>query len=239
MGHRIVVKTIYLHIGTHKTGSTAIQKWLFAHKRLLKRHGYGVYRGRHNRKNHVELYLGAMRYDRDSFRKQAMPKVTFDERYTAAVARRVQRFVARTLREQLILTTEGLSLLRHADEVERLAQILGGGYDAIRIVLFLRNRDDYLNSYRAQLQKKKGRQPATDYGSALYVEDDTWLTDYDGLIDVYAGVFGRDNLVVIDYDREMERRGNVIPSFLETIGFPVDEADPASFEHHRHNVTTP
>ncbi|MYM63412.1 hypothetical protein [Pseudomaricurvus sp. HS19] len=213
------LKKIYLHIGTHKTGSTSLQRWLLEHEPLLQDNGYSFYHGQHIRNNHVELYLAAMRYDRDSFGKQSMDGVIFDEDYTNSTSSRVKRFLEESECQKVLLSTEGLSLLRHQDEIKRLRQILGTNYESATVIVALRNRADYLNSYRLQLKKKKGRKPSKDYWSALYVEDDTWLTDYDSLLKVYEDEFGKDNIHIIDYDEQMRCRNNIIPAFLEAIGF--------------------
>lgn len=230
------MKTLYLHIGTHKTGSTSLQKWLSEHEPFLNENGYGLYKGKHNRDNHVELYLAAMRYNRDSFRKQSMPTFHFDDGYTRSVAKRVQGFISAADQRNLIMTSEGLSLLRHDDEIQRLRAVLGSDCEQVKIILYLRNKKDYLRSYRLQLQKKKGRSPSKDYWSALYVEDDTWLIDYQQLIDAYGGVFGFNNLRWIDYDQEMSNQGNIIPSFIEALGLSGAVSEQA-FESYRYNRT--
>ena len=35
-------KQIYIHVGVTKTGTTAIQKFLWINRKLLERHGFGV-----------------------------------------------------------------------------------------------------------------------------------------------------------------------------------------------------
>jgi hypothetical protein len=231
------MKQLYVHIGTHKTGSTSVQRWMSERREFLGANGYGLYRGLHNESNHTELFLATMRPDRDSFAKLSLSDVSFDEGYMAMVADRVQAFIHSAPQSELILTSEGLSLLRHPDEIERLAGVFGGDYDRIKIILFLRNPKDYLESYRLQLRKKKGRVPSADYWSALYVEDDTWLTNYQQLIDVYGEGFGRENVHVIDYDQEMEREGNVIPSFLRAIGLEIEADERDSLSHYKDNAT--
>ncbi len=216
------MKNIYLHIGTHKTGSTSLQRWLAEHEPLLRDNGYDLYHGQHNRNNHIELYLAAMRYDRDSFGKQTMQALILDEDYTTAVSERVKRFLSDSEQPKAIFSTEGLSLLRHRDEIERLRSILGTDCESITVIVVLRNRVDYLNSYRVQLAKKTGRKPSKDYWSALYVEDDTWLTDYESLLSAYGIEFGDDNIRVIDYDEQMKVRGNIIPAFLGAIDLKTD-----------------
>jgi hypothetical protein len=117
----------------------------------------------------------------------------------------------------VLFTSEGLSLLRHDDEIERLRRILDVGNNEATVVLYLRDKKDYLRSYTKQLLKVDGRKPASDYWSALYVEQDTWLTDYESLVAKYQNGFGAANVVVIDYDHEMRTAGNVIPSFLRVL----------------------
>jgi hypothetical protein len=231
------MKPIYLHIGTHKTGSTSLQRWLVEHESFLNENEFDLYESLHKKQTHVELYLGAMRQERDSFGKRSMPEVVFDTNYTAKVSARVQEFIASSPREKLVFSTEGLSLLRHADELNRLKQILGPLGQRVQVILYLRDKEAFLNSYRTQLAKKKKRTPSKDYWSALYVEEDTWLTDYEQLLGAFGEAFGRENITIIDYDAEMQRCGNIIPAFVKALGLPVEEADQASMQAYRDNVT--
>lgn len=230
------MRRIYVHIGTHKTGSTSLQKWLNQCKSVLAKQGYGIYQGMHDPENHIELYLASMRYDRDSFAKQSRPELMIDEQYTRWVASHVQRSVQECPHGQMLFTTEGLSLLRHDDELIRLREIFRGCHDRITFVLYLRNPEDYLRSYIQQLEKVPGRKRSKDYWSALYVEADTWLIQYEQLVDAYARTFGRRNLVVIDYDHEMQSHGNIIPSFARTIGCSLGRRERRLMDSFRFNV---
>lgn len=188
------------------------------------------------KENHVELYLAAMRYERDAFAKQSMPELTFDESYTNETRESIQRFISNSKHDNIIMTTEGLSLLRHEDELGRLKSFFTGSFD-IRIVLYLRNRIDFLNSYRKQLDKKPGRSRSNDYWSALYVEDDTWLTDYDAIIEAYGNAFGADHISIIDYDEQMQQKNNIIPAFIEAVGIEIDLEDSRSLSAYLDNRT--
>jgi hypothetical protein len=224
------MRKLFLHIGTHKTGSTSLQNYLFEHEDILHQNGLTLYRGLHRERNHIELYLASMRYDRDSFAKQKMTDIVFNEQYTNEVVKRVQNFVSSCSTSNIIFTTEGLSLLRHQDEIDGLLKIFDVNDFEITVILYLRNRDDYLNSYTQQLLKKKGRVPSGDYWSALYVEHDTWLIDYEQLISVYKRGFGEKRILVIDYDEEMKSFSNIIPSFLEVIGVNLkNQQDQSSY----------
>jgi hypothetical protein len=218
-------KQLVLHIGTHKTGSTSLQKFLLDNAMLLGRHGIGLYRGQFRVANHVELHLAAMRYDRDSFAKLRLSKnTTVDADFSKRVGMRVRRFVETCRSPRVLFTSEGLSLLRHDDEIDRLRTILDAANAEVSIVLYLRNKDDFLRSYIHQLHKVATRTAATDFWSALYVEPDTWLTDYDSLIAAYERGFGAKSVITIDYDAEMRQVGNIIPSFLNVLELPSTTA---------------
>jgi hypothetical protein len=231
-------KQLVLHVGTHKTGSTSLQRFLLDHAVDLSRKGVAVYRGELRESNHIELHLTAMRDERDSFAKLGICKhLTIDAVYRRHVAERVQAFIGSYHESRLVFTSEDLCWLRYDDEIDRLKTILAVGANDATVVLYLRNKHDFLRSYTAQIHKVPGRQPSDDPSSTLYVEPDTWLVDYDSLVATYQRGFGADNVVVIDYDHEMRTLGNVIPSFLRVLG--VDSADELDSSSYFLNTTNP
>lgn len=226
---------LYLHIGTHKTGSTSLQRWLNQQRNWLQQQGKQYYRGLHFPNNHIECYLAAMRLNRESFARQAIGQ--FEVNYYSEVKQRLAAFAAETPFLDKIISTEGLSLLRFEDELVLLKDLLSSFGSDIKIILYLRDKVRYLASYRAQLAKKPGRVPSSDYWSALYVEEDTWLTDYDALITAYATAFGRDNIIVIDYDAQMAEHGDIIPAFIKALGLPITDELKQSMQDFRLNKT--
>jgi hypothetical protein len=94
-------------------------------------------------------------------------------------------------------------LLRYDDEVERLKTLLGPSAKNNTIILYLRDKADFLASYTRQLLSIKGRVPSVDSRSSLYVEKDAWLTDYETLIKIFEKGFGSPRVKVIDYDAEL------------------------------------
>lgn len=226
---------LYLHIGTHKTGSTSLQRWLNQQRAWLQQQGMQYYRGLHFPNNHIECYLAPMRLNRDSFARQAIGQ--FDVNYYTEVKQRLAAFANDKPHLHKIISTEGLSLLRFEDELVLLKDLLSPFGSDIKIILYLRDKVRYLASYRAQLAKKPGRVPSNDYWSALYVEDDTWLTDYEALITAYATAFGRDNVIVIDYDAQMAEHGDIIPAFVNALSLPLTNELKQSMQMFRLNKT--
>ena len=215
-------KRIYLHIGTHRTGSTSLQSFLVKNRQSLHRLGYGLYRGHIEPQNHIELYLAAMRSERDSAAKLKY-SMNADERFIASVQSRVNGFLEQTPCDSVIFTSEGLSLLRFDDELERLSKILDLPHHDVVVVLVLRNREDFLNSYKKQMMKSPGRRFSQDKTSAFYVETDSWLADFETLMTLYKGAFGKNNHRVVDYDQELARNGNALPAVLEAFDLSLEQ----------------
>jgi len=199
-----------VHIGLHKTGTTSIQHFLQMKRDRLEQLGFHFYKGMHIDGNHVELHAAAMRSDRTSTFKMKS-NLVFDEAYLKMTSDRVREFLGKVESGSTIFSAEGLSLLRHLDETERLASILP---DEVSIIVYCRNPTDYLRSHANQL-RKSGIADTTEKTSHAYMEADTWMADYDLRLMSFRKTFGQDNVHVIDYDEVCGRDGGVIPSRIQ------------------------
>lgn len=203
-------KTIVLHIGTHKTGTTSIQSFLETHRGRLLRQGVHVYCGALGHGSHIELPLAALRPDRTIPAREGLRRVV-DAGFRAHVAAHVQSFLALSPARNVIFSAEGLSYLRHVDELAFLSRLFEGR--RVQVVVYLRNPKAFLRSYSAQI-RQMGFQFSSDKTSFAYCEADSWLADYDALVGAYAAAFGRANVIVKTYEEEVAHFGSVVPSFL-------------------------
>jgi hypothetical protein len=213
---------IYLHIGTHKTGSKSLQRFLCDHRDHLRSTGYAFYRGfERNMNNHVELHLACLRETRDSFARLRWPHLG-GTAYRAKTAAAVRRFLEERETAHAVFSNEDLCLLRFEDELADLHEMLSVTSEEIRVVLYLRKKADFLRSYNWQLQCNPERQPSDDPRSALYVEEDSWLADYDALVAGFARAFGPASMQIIDYDAARNRTDGIIGAFQEALLLPPD-----------------
>jgi hypothetical protein len=207
------MKSIFLHIGTHRTGTTSLQAYLDRQRTALNRSGFAFYRGGFMRNNHVELHAAAMRPERDTpFRHYArIGDIARLRRYTE---QRVGAFLQRAPQSKLIFSAEGLAYLRHADEVDYLASLLAPQHTTV--IVYLRDKAAFLRSYRRQL-RLMNLPPSSDPQHYAYCEPDSWLVDYDALVAAYSRVFS--DVRVLDYEAICARERTIIPSFAREIGW--------------------
>ncbi len=231
------MKNLIVHVGTHKTGTKSIQAFLDASRNALSERNCRFYLGtRGIRTCHGELGLAALRDDRDSFARLRFPDARGAD-YAGRVQRHVRDFLGEVTEDTVIFSNEDLCYLRFPDEVARLHDLLGREH-RVSIVVFLRERRDFLRSYRQQVLSVPGRQCSSDPRSALYVEPDSWLADYDRLVSTYEQEFGRMHVRAVDYDAAVGVDGSVIPAFMRAIGLPdVLPDDPGQFFRNRSPVT--
>ena len=202
-------RRLFVHIGTHKTGTTAFQHWLREHEiELRQRFGLGVYQGAFP--NNREVGLACARPER------SLPTRGIDQWVDPEWRRHVADLVTAQLSrdEDLVLSAEVLSFLRHDDEVGRLAEMFGDRETLI--IVTLRNPEGFLHSWTGHLTRDEYRLSA-DPSSFAYVGADSWLVDYPALLSAYRNVFGPAKVRVIDYDDAHQRFGSVIPALMSVI----------------------
>ena len=202
-------RRLFVHIGTHKTGTTSFQHWLREHEtELRQRFGLGVYQGAFP--NNREVGLACARPER------SLPTRGIEQWVDPEWRRHVASLVATQLarEEDLVLSAEALSFLRHEDEVRRVAEMFGDRETLI--IVALRNPEGFLQSWAGHLTRD-GYRLSNDPSSFAYVGTDSWLVDFPALLSAYRNVFGMAKVRVIDYDDAHQRFGSVIPALMGEI----------------------
>lgn len=210
--------TALIHIGVPKTGTTSFQRWIHHNRKVLRAQRditlYEGFVGQVRRAPmHPELLLLTQRPERDCVAKLNIPQWSTPEWQRAAGAHLAAQVDSDA--ETLLFTLEGLFLLRHADEIERLVQLLAPR--TIRVAVCLRDPASFLQSYRAQMAKNDIATSA-DPTSSLYLEDGSWLADWDHLLSVWRSVLGEDDVVAFDYEEAMSAHGSTTRGVLDALG---------------------
>lgn len=193
---------IDIHIGTHKTGSTAFQQMLSFNRDRLMDNKIIFYEGMILKNNHVEISEVCLRENLEKmidFRPES--KILKNLKYQS-LCKDISNYIDRKKNlgiKKIIFSSESLSLFREHDEVLRLKNLFPK-YCNIRIFVVLRDKHSYLKKYADQINRLKGRKQSEDYSSALYVKADTWLIDFEALIKIYKSLFNE--VIVIEYNKK-------------------------------------
>jgi hypothetical protein len=195
-------RKLYLHIGKHKTGTSAIQFFLL--------------------KNH----------DRLSQKGFAYPKHKFDANYVssgnAAVLTQLvqndfsqaQAFtdnILKTGEEKIILSSEFLYVLDYPgiEKIKSLFQNL-----STKIIVYLRREDYLMSSGYNQMVKRRG---VTENILDWWPKNLDQIRWSDTQLANWSDVFGEENIIVRPYEKGQFYSGDIFSDFLHALGLDLTE----------------
>jgi hypothetical protein len=199
------MKTVFVHIGMSKTGTTTLQFHLDANRALLKSSGYcyplsGLSSSPHE-KGHHELVRAA--------------KVRDESVYKALVAE-----INKTAANAVVLSSEGFSVAAQG-EIEFLKKMLDG-YE-VKIVVYVREQASFLESLYNQAVKT-GSEVRDRYEFLADMLSSNRLNYY-SVVKGWAAVFGKENIIVREYRAGGSDRRELLEDFFEVVGFDVSCVD--------------
>ena len=213
------MKTLYFHIGSPKTGTTAIQ--LFGHKNqeALEQRGYVLprfpfkYHGYRQDRN--GSFLTAPILDEDG-KKDPKAKAERIQEGLELVLQQFETHEAVILSEETYWKVLGEGRM---GQLENLKKFCDEHEIVLKIIVYLRRQDLFLESWWRQ-RVKMG---AETWGMSWeeLVEDGS---KFPGHLDYYdrlkriENIIGKEDLIVRRYERSAFRNGDITADFLETIG---------------------
>lgn len=196
-----------VHIGHHKTGTTSIQESLKINsKALMKKELYVPldFCGRHTT-NHYELNVVSLNADRSSPMKDKMKGKVF------SLTEIVQKSIANTYKraqelglKRVIWSNEGLSLLRHYDEYERLANLFRPYSMRLSVVLCIRDKEEFKASWKKQLSRMGLDELSEPSDSYRHLGESSWLLDWTERLSHIISIF--DQVKVYKYHQHSSVR---------------------------------
>lgn len=226
------MKRVVLHIGSPKTGTSIIQSHLAQNRVALRKQGFfypvtissykHLYRTFES--HHLLMYSLAGWQPFTLYSPQR-----FLERASAACARWNMHTLLLSAENTYWLPRQIVARERPEDEVfweEKAAYVrdihrLFQGVD-FQVVIYLRRQDRWIESWYNQ-QVKNGNFLGHDMSA--FVEHHHPLLDYERLLNTWAGVCGKDNVIVRVYEKEQLPDG-LFADFCETTGIPDAAALP-------------
>jgi hypothetical protein len=208
-----------LHIGTEKTGSTSIQRFLAKNRVRLQEAGvlFPLAPGLDNQR---ALTAIAEENLEDSALQEIFDIQTPDDlqRFRQDLHGKLEKELREARCSHVVMSNEHCSSrLRDPAQVEYLRTFLGEFFDRIRILVYIRRQDDFLVSTYSTMVKT-GRTNPIHVPSAR-----GQLRRYDhwDLLSRWAEIFGRENIICRKYDRSELVDGDIIHDFGAQAGVPT------------------
>lgn len=205
------MKTAYIHIGTHKTGSTSIQYFLFKNREKLKEQGFLYPLSGIPQKNLFGQHHLAVAFLEHLQLNTYNPNAGGWEEFITE---------AHSFPEQnIIISSENFCLPRFdLEQIYKIKYYLS--QYTVKIVVYLRRQDDYLISkYRQFISSNK-------YSNSFeqFIIEQKWLIDYHQILEPWQKVFGITNMIVKLFEPE-QLNNNLIDNFLDTINYPENRSE--------------
>ncbi len=209
------MKTIFIHVGYGKTGTSAIQGALADNSAKLAAQGV-IYANR----SLAHKSLGPNAFASGDEFKVALRKKDMRETFVVRAAQIFTDLIDRDDVQKVIWSHE--TLLGQTKIIGAVARRLAGVAD-VKIIIYMRNHIDLIVSGYQQWGIKhkvgKGRLPTLEE----YIRDAERKLNFDKMADEWAAEVGDENLIV----RSADAAGDVVPDFARVCGIDIELERPS------------
>ncbi|TNF36709.1 MAG: hypothetical protein EP312_00455 [Gammaproteobacteria bacterium] len=201
-------KTLYLHIGTNKTGTTAIQDYLLRHRESLQAHSILFpLSGCTRMGNHSPLAR-----DLQESLLQGRPAYKWENLLKEIRASQASR---------IVLSGEMFYAL-NKDGFRRLVSDLKACFSDIYVLCYIRRQDDYLRACYTQ-GVKMGRigESFSEYRAGIIQRKKLKAYRYARSLKKWAKAFGEDRVIVRPFEAGQFYRNDVVADFCHYSQMPA------------------
>ena len=210
--------TLYLHIGTPKTGSTSIQNFLFDNRDLLASKGL----------LYPDMgfdYKGVVHAVNAHFLMNMKPGNSKPaEGYTKSYIEGFEKLyeMAKT-HDKILLSDEKLWYWYRGDGPfasfwQELKDKLSAHDIDCRIIVYLRRQDSFMLSLWSQRVKAGLRKCSFEE----FLKEN-YPNDYYDYLNMLSGIFGKDHIIVRSFERSRFKEGDLLEDFLDIFGIDIKD----------------
>jgi len=195
-------KTIYLHIGSGKTGTTSIQYMLYKNKESLLDNNTLYYTKDFTPEpNHH--YLITTPYSNDIWNKDR-------EKY-----QELKEVFEQSSASKMIISTEKIMGVPkyYLKEIQQLF-----GVFEVKIIAYIRNQIELIPSHYLQRQKDLFADYKGNIENFFHSYKMGWGNEHALVLDNWLPVFGKSNILILVYDRALLEEGDVCLDFAKVLG---------------------
>ncbi|HEC1756696.1 TPA: hypothetical protein R1709_001524, partial [Campylobacter lari] len=206
--------TVYIHIGTVKTGTTTIQNFLFKNGSILKNNYGFIYPLTFLRNNHhwniVDFVLNE---------SQRLGK---SEEYSK-LQTKLKNEINSSKCQKIIFSTEGITReFYNKKYIKFFKSFLSElGINQFYIIVYFRETIDFISSFSSQ-NIKAGILHETDRLKPIEHKL-KFAFDYRWILENYSEIFGKQNIIVRLFDKREFYQQDLLKDFINAIGLEWDE----------------
>ncbi len=208
-----------MHIGTEKTGTTSIQKFLYQNRRKLRSHGYHFVQspGKMNNQALPAICIRDEKMD-DFFRNLGIETIEQRDAYRRHFTAEFEAELAGlpdAVHTVLISSEHFHSRIRTEGEMDNVHAFLSRYFDDIKIVCYLREQGVTCSSYYSTSLKSGGPSSFGDF--MLRCTPSNYYFNYLDMLANWERCFGFDALDVSLFGRQHFERGDLLEDFAKKI----------------------
>jgi hypothetical protein len=218
-------RTIFIHVGQHKTGSTSIQKALILNKKVLKDNNIYFFKTNPDGSegNNSEEWIKPIRDINTN--KWDKPKNNLDYGDVYKISNpKLLASKAANLPGDVVLSAESLSLINNYEKLKELRFCFNQYFNKIIIIIYLRRQDSQIISHSQE--EGKGGGSLNKFGfflnpnTAIPIHSDHYIgyLDYFERLSKWGNVFEDKNIIVDTYENEDLDKNDLVLDFFAKIG---------------------
>lgn len=200
-------KVVYIHIGFHKTGTTAIQSLLYQNREQLHKDGYLYPLTKFHPKGQQALAYAVT----DSVFPLTGEKLNKEEVFAC-----LMDLIASDDSPNIVISSENFKAA-NPEVITTLAELFASF--TVKIVVYIRRHDQFFQALYQENVK-----PPNSITLPISEFKADFDMDYLGRLDAWERVFGKENMIVRLYDNNEFVGGNIFTDFLTAIGVSDCEA---------------
>ncbi|WP_254410498.1 hypothetical protein [Campylobacter coli] len=202
--------TAYIHIGTPKTGTTSIQKFITLNLDLFLQQGMVYPKTFCVNNQHAKIAYIIKKNMKSDFNFWLNQEVVF-----------LRNEISENKKYTFLFSSEMISLyINESYTLIRLKELFNWlGFKNIKCILYLRSNDEYMISHSSQNIKcglgvyyKRKAEFCTSMGMHMYKT----------ICKNYINVFGKENIIVRLFDKNEFYQGDLLKDFIHSIGLEWD-----------------
>ena len=197
-------KTLHLHLGMDKTGTSALQSFLYTNRDvLIQQKGLcypetGLW---HDRSHHEFAFSVAKLYGYSEDNLHSLFRLLHRETGNA---------------ENVIISSECLFKTPLRDNFTTFYDLVHSVFDKVRVIVYVRRQDEWIES-------RHKHSIISNAELSLDILQRPQFCDYKQFIDRWADQIGKENVTVRAYEKQQFTGGNIFSDFLSLFSLSMDE----------------